>query len=134
MVRNCARSALLLLGVCLVVAGCGSTEEVSGQAASSSSDAKFKELYDEVAKLEGDQALEFFQSLPEKGVTDTEVIDFFVDLPLSQANTQIYDLFQDEGFQRYLEGYPRGEPHEGFQWEQGSGTEISGPGSVRCSV
>jgi ribose transport system substrate-binding protein len=128
MVRTCARSgALLLLGLCLAVAGCGSTEEVSGEAASADSDSKFQALYDEVAGLEGDEALKFFQSLPDKGVEGTEVIDFFVDLPISDANAQIHDLFEEEGFERYLAGYPRGDAYEGFEWEQGSGTEIKGP-------
>ena len=60
-------------------------------------------------------------------MTGTDVIDFFIDLPLSQANEQIYDLYQEEGFEEYIARYPRGEPFEGFQWEHGSGTQIVGP-------
>jgi ribose transport system substrate-binding protein len=60
-------------------------------------------------------------------VSGPAVIDFFIDLPISQANEQIYELFQEEGFEQYMSGYPRGAPFEGFEWEQGSGTEIVGP-------
>jgi len=126
MLRTSARWASLLAVVGLVVAGCGA-EETSEPAARASQDSEFEALYEEVSKLEGEQALAFFESLPEKGVEGPEVIDFFVDLPISQANKPIYDLFQKEGFERYLAGYPRGEPFEGFQWQQGSGTEIKGP-------
>ena len=87
----------------------------------------FQALYDEVAGLEGEDALEFFESLPSRGVSGPAVIDFFIDLPISEANEQIYELYQEEGFEDYLSGYPRGEPFEGFQWEQGSGTPITGP-------
>ena len=88
----------------------------------------FQALYDEVAGLSGEDALAFFQSLPDKGVTGMDVIDFFIDLPLSQANEQIYDLYQEEGFDDYISHYPRGEPFEGFQWEHGIGhARSSGP-------
>jgi ribose transport system substrate-binding protein len=90
-------------------------------------DHKFADLYNEVAELEGEEALAFFESLPSKGVKGAEVIEFFIDLPLSDANDQIYDLFEEEGFQFYLEKYPRGDFYEGFQWEKGMGTEIVGP-------
>jgi ribose transport system substrate-binding protein len=125
MLRTSARGALVLFVVSILVAGCG--KEESSETASSTENSQFKALYSKVSKLQGEEALKFFESLPSKGVTGTEAIEFFVDLPISKANTQIYDLFQDEGFERYLAGYPRGEPYKGFNWEQGSGTEIKGP-------
>jgi len=87
----------------------------------------FEALYAEVSKLQGEDALRFFESLPEKGVSGPAVIEFFIDLPLSNANKQIYDLFEEEGFGFYLDKYPRGDFYEGFQWEKGMGTEIEGP-------
>lgn len=88
---------------------------------------KFKALYDQLSKLQGQDALEFFQSLPEKGISGPEVIDFFIDLPVSKANAQIHKLFKDEGFAFYLDKYPQGEPYDGFEWKPGMGTQITGP-------
>jgi ribose transport system substrate-binding protein len=88
---------------------------------------KYQALYDEVAKLQADEALKFFESLPSKGVKGPDVIEFFIDLPLSNANAQINKLFKDEGFEFYLDKYPRGEAYDNFQWKSGMGTEITGP-------
>jgi ribose transport system substrate-binding protein len=122
-------SLSLVAAVSTVTAGCSGDSATSNASRNggSKADAKFKPLYDEVSKLQGEEALKFFESLPSKGVKGTDVIDFFVDLPLSQANPQIAKLFDDEGFQHYLDGYPRGTPYDAFKWQQGSGTEINGP-------
>jgi ribose transport system substrate-binding protein len=88
---------------------------------------KYKALYDEVGKLQGQDALKFFESLPAKGVKGADVIEFFIDLPVSTANKQISKLFQDEGFAFYLGKYPREEPYNNFQWKNGMGTVIKGP-------
>jgi ribose transport system substrate-binding protein len=124
----------------LTAAGCGSDGNGEGggggaggsSGASAGGDSKFANLYDEVSKLQGEEALKFFQALPEKGVEGTDVVEFFIGLPLSDANPQIKKLFDDQGFERYLEGYPKGEPHGGFQWESGMGTEIKGPFSKQA--
>lgn len=87
----------------------------------------FKSLYDEVAKLQGEDALKFFESLPSRGVEGADVIQFFVDLPISKANDQIYNIFINEGFEFYLGKYPKGESYQGFKWEKGMGTKITGP-------
>jgi ribose transport system substrate-binding protein len=126
MIRRSVGTAMVLLASSMLIASCGETEE-SAPAASANVNQKFSALYDEVSKLQGEEALEYFESLRSKGVKDTEVIEFFINLPISKANPQIHELFQKEGFERYLAGYPTGEPYEGFQWKQGSGTEITGP-------
>jgi ribose transport system substrate-binding protein len=126
MSRRSVSTALVLLASGMLVASCGDTDE-SAPAERASANQKFSALYDEVSKLQGEEALKYFESLPSKGVTGTEVIEFFIDLPISDANPQIHELFEKEGFERYLDGYPRGEPHDAFQWKQGSGTEIAGP-------
>ena len=92
----------------------------------------FQELYDEVANLSGQEALEFFESLPSKGVTGTDALEFFINLPLSKANEQIYNMYDEEGFEMYNASYPRGEAYEGFQWEKGMGTTIEGPFSKQA--
>ena len=123
-VRRAYVTLALVALLALLVGACGESEDAN-EAEAANGDSEFAALYEEVAGLEGEEALEFFQSLPEKGVEGTEVIDFFIDLPLSDANQQIADLFKEEGFERYLKGYPRGTPHDDFKWEQGSGTEIT---------
>jgi len=87
----------------------------------------FSTLYQEVANLEGESALEFFENLPSKGVAGADVIEFFIDLPISKANEQIFNIFEKDGLAFYLEKYPKGEFYGGFQWEKGMGTEIKGP-------
>lgn len=87
----------------------------------------FTPLYEEVSKLEGEEVLEFFESLPSRGVTGSDVIKFFIDLPISQANNQIYGIFEKDGLAFYLDKYPKGEFYKGFQWEIGMGTVIEGP-------
>lgn len=126
LIMACALIAPGLLAACGGSGDAPAVDEPSEQA-STSADSQFQALYDEVSKLQGQEAYEFFQTLTDKGVTGTDVIDFFIGLPISQANKEIYDLFQEEGFQLYMDGYPSGEPYEGFQWEPGMGTEIVGP-------
>ncbi len=115
-----AKKLGVLLVVFLVMA-------LAGPVQSAEQGSKFKSLYEELAKLKGDEALKFFESLPSKGVKGPEVIQFFIDLPVSKANSQIAKLFEDEGFGFYLDKYPRGAAYDNFQWQKGMGTEIAGP-------
>jgi len=87
----------------------------------------FEPLYKEVSKLQGEAALKFFESLPSRGVKGADVIQFFIDLPISNANKQIYEIFMKDGLGFYLDKYPKGEFYQGFRWEKGMGTEIIGP-------
>ena len=119
---------LLMTALCsllvLSIAGMTLAQEKPGS--------KYESLYKEVSKLQGDAALKFFESLPKKGVKGAEVIEFFIDLPISKANKQIYDLFQKEGFGFYLDKYPRGDMYGNFQWKKGMGTKIEGPFSKQA--
>ena len=121
----------LMLVIILVSIGCstmGSTETTAAaETTAGSGEVSFDALYTEVAKLSGEEALKFFESLPSKGIKEADIIKFFIGLPISQANKEIYQLFADEGFQQYLDGYPKGEMFGGFQWKIGMGTEITGP-------
>ena len=109
-----ATAVLFSAAMILVVSGPGTQgasadEPTADDSVPSTGDAgsgagQFQELYDEVASLEGEEALAFFESLPERGVSGPAVIDFFIDLPISQANEQIYDLFEEEGFEGYMDG------------------------------
>ncbi len=84
------------------------------------------QLVQEAAKLSDLEALTFFEGLADKGLTDAQIIQFFIDLPLSDANKQIHDMYLEEGLDTYAEAYPAGEFYDGFEWETGMGTEITG--------
>lgn len=87
---------------------------------------KVAELVAEAATLSDMKAYEYFNTLADKGLTNDEIIQFFIDLPVSKANEEIYKLYQDEGFEMYAESYPVGQTYEGFEWSNGMGTEITG--------
>jgi ribose transport system substrate-binding protein len=93
----------------------------------SADQAKLTALVESASQLSDLDALKFFQSLPERGLSDAEIIQFFIDLPLSQANKQIYDIYNDKGLGLYAESYPKGELYGGFQWSPGMGKKIVGP-------
>lgn len=84
------------------------------------------QLVQEASGLSDLEALAFFESLGEKGLTDAQIIQFFIDLPLSDANQQIHDMYLEEGLDTYAEAYPAGEFYDGFEWQAGMGTEITG--------
>lgn len=90
-------------------------------------ESKLAALVEEGSKLSDLKALEFFESLGDRGLNDAEIIQFFIDLPLSQANKQIYDIYTNEGLGLYAESYPKGERYDGFQWKPGMGKSIVGP-------
>ncbi|MEK5036550.1 sugar ABC transporter substrate-binding protein [Sporosarcina sp. FSL K6-3457] len=83
-------------------------------------------FYEEVKNLEGQAALAFFESLSSKGLSDNDILEFFINLPLSDANKDIVALYERDNFESYMSSYPSGEAHEGFNWTKGSGTHITG--------
>jgi len=74
--------------------------------------------------LQGESFIEYFESL---GLEGQDALNFFKYLPVSKANKQVYEIFQREGFQFYLEKYPNKPPLGGYQFKIGMGTEIIGP-------
>jgi ABC-type sugar transport system substrate-binding protein len=120
-------SITMLLSV--VVSGCGSNtkEKTSTVQIASTGDQKVDSLLKEVSKLQGEDALKFFQGLESKGLTQDEILNFFINLPLSPANKQINKIYTTEGFDMYQKEYPVGNPYDGYQWVKGSGTDIVGP-------
>ena len=93
----------------------------------SADDAKLAQLVETASRLSDLDALKFFESLPENGLTDAEIMQFFIDLPLSKANQQIHDIYTNEGLGMYAESYPKGQQYAGFQWSPGMGKKIVGP-------
>lgn len=90
-------------------------------------DAKVAALVAEASSLSDLEALKFFESLADKGLSDGEIIQFFIDLPLSTANAQINKIYTDEGLGIYAESYPKGKFYDDFQWSPGMGVSIQGP-------
>lgn len=118
------------------VVGCGGKNTASNtdnnnkantEQVASTGNPKIDALYKEVANLQGEEALKFFEGLKDKGLSDSEILQFFIDLPLSQANKKIAALYKDEGFEMYAKSYPKGKTYNGFEWQKGSGTKITGP-------
>ncbi len=87
----------------------------------------FDALYEEVSDLEGWDAYEFFESLPERGLNHDQVLEFFINLPLSDANEGLYQQYMDEDLGFYAEIYPEGPFYDDYSWEKGAGTVITGP-------
>ncbi|MDR1509679.1 MAG: substrate-binding domain-containing protein, partial [Synergistaceae bacterium] len=87
----------------------------------------FAELYGEVSKLSGEEAYEFFSGLKDKGLSDDQILQFFIGLPLSDANKSISKVYNDDGLATYATTYPSGEGIDGYVWRPGSGTQITGP-------
>ncbi len=126
---------LLIVVMVFTVVGCGGDKEpaktgdnqTNTEQPAATGNEKLDALYAEVAGLQGEDALKFFKGLKDKGLSDAEILQFFIDLPLSQANEQIAKLYKDEGFEMYSKSYPKGETYNDFQWSKGSGTKITGP-------
>ncbi|MDR1048268.1 MAG: sugar ABC transporter substrate-binding protein [Synergistaceae bacterium] len=116
--RFCAViAALLLFAACFALVS---------PSAVHAADAKLQPLFNEVTKLSGQDAIDFFKSLPGRGLTDGQILQFFIDLPVSQANPDIYKMYVDEGFEIYAQVYPRGESYGGFELA-GGGADFVGP-------
>ncbi|MEA4854287.1 MAG: sugar ABC transporter substrate-binding protein [Christensenella sp.] len=100
-------------------------QEPASSEAAASDDAVAK-LVQEASSLSDLEALKFFEGLGDKGLSDAQIIQFFIDLPLSDANKQIHDMYLEEGLDTYAQAYPNGDFYDGFTWETGMGTEITG--------
>lgn len=86
----------------------------------------FTALYEELKPLSGQEALSYFESLSSKGLTDTEILDFFINIPLSNANPEIVQLYVAEEFETFMSTYPSGSPYNNYQWTKGNGTPFKG--------
>lgn len=83
-------------------------------------------LYEQVKNLKGQDALKFFKSLPSRGLSDSDILEFFINLPLSDANEGIANIYKEEKFETYMSTYPTGKPYDNYKWINGSGTKIKG--------
>ncbi|MHB8064859.1 MAG: sugar ABC transporter substrate-binding protein [Ruminiclostridium sp.] len=133
---------LITLLMILVFAGCGgssssaTSSDVTTTSSSSSSSGNtsvstesgydYTSLYAEVSKLSGEEAYNFFAGLKEKGLTDDQILQFFIGLPLSNANKAIADTYTKDGLDTYAQTYPSGAGIDNYVWKNGSGTQITG--------
>ena len=84
------------------------------------------QLVQECASLTDMDAYEFFTKLTERGLSQAEIIEFFVKLPISTANQEVYDLYMNDALDVYAETAPEGVVYGGYEWTLGDGTEITG--------
>lgn len=103
------------------------TESVVAPPAAAEGSEDIASLVAEASKLSDLEALQFFQSLGDKELSDAQIIQFFIDLPLSSANQQIYQIYNDNALGNYAESYPKGSFYDNFEWQAGMGKKISGP-------
>jgi|GEM_PF-590696 len=104
-----------------------SEQPAKSEAPAQEGSADLAALVAEASKLSDLEALKFFESLGSKGLSDAQIIQFFIDLPLSKANEQIYKIYTDQGLANYAASYPHGKFYEDFEWKPGMGKEIVGP-------
>ncbi|AQS06907.1 sugar ABC transporter substrate-binding protein [Clostridium beijerinckii] len=101
-------------------------EEVTTQTVTNEKSVDLAPLYDQVRNLKGQEALDFFESLKSKGLSDSDILEFFINLPLSDANKEITDIYKNEKFETYMSTYPTGKPYGDYKWTNGDGTKIKG--------
>lgn len=92
------------------------------------------QLVSECAGLSGMDAYNFFTTLTDRGLSQGEIIDFFVKLPISQANQEVYDLYINDALDVYAESAPEGIVYGDYSWALGDGTEITGPYSGNTNL
>lgn len=81
-------------------------EEVPTQTVTNEKSVDLVPLYEQVRSLKGQEALDFFESLKSKGLSDSDILEFFINLPLSDANKEITDIYKNEKFETYMSTYP----------------------------
>lgn len=92
------------------------------------------QMVSECAGLSGMDAYNFFTTLTDRGLSQGEIIDFFVKLPISQANQEVYDLYINDALDVYAESAPEGIVYGDYSWALGDGTEITGPYSGNTNL
>lgn len=91
------------------------------------SDGEFDALYEECKDLTDVDAYNYFMALKDdKGLTDDQILRFFIGLPLSQANQDAYNTYVNDGMEAFTQTYPYGSCYDNYSWEVGSGTEFVG--------
>jgi len=55
-----------------------------------------------------------------------DVLQSWKDLPVGDANSELINIFEKQGFPRYLDQYPEGSPYN-YTFKYGMGTKITGP-------
>ena len=103
------------------------TQSEEAKVGAPGSDGEFDALYEECKDLTDVDAYNYFMSLKDdKGLTDDQILRFFIGLPLSTANQDAYNVYVNDGMEAYTQTYPYGSTYDNYVWEVGSGTEFVG--------
>ncbi len=121
------RIVALLLTLCLALS-------ILLPATASADEALLNQLLEEISGLSGMEAYAFFNTLADRGLSQGEIIDFFVKLPISTANQEAYDLYMNDALDIYAESAPEGVVYGDYEWKLGDGTEITGPYSGNTNL
>jgi len=79
--------------------------------------------WQKVGKLQDKALVNYVESL---GLKDQDAISFWKNIPISRANTQIYQIFRKEAFAIYMKKYPR--PFgQGNSFKADAGKNVIGP-------
>lgn len=127
----------MVMGMTACSGGGSGTTTSDSTATDASSEAEgglVDELVAECSSLSGMEAYEFFTTLGDKGLSQGEIIDFFVRLPISTANKEVYDLYMSDALDVYAESAPDGVVYDDYEWTLGDGTEITGPYSKNTNL
>lgn len=84
-------------------------------------------LYAELKGKTDWDAYNFFQGLKDRGLTSDQILTFFLNLPLSDANESIYKVYMDDGLGLFTDDYPHGATYGDYVFKIGMGTEIDAP-------
>ncbi|MFZ3070423.1 MAG: sugar ABC transporter substrate-binding protein [Anaerolineaceae bacterium] len=84
-------------------------------------------LYAELKGKTDWDAYNFFMDLQNRGLSSSEILTFFINIPLSDANESIYKVYTEDGLGMFTEDYPHGATYGDYVFEVGGGTEIVGP-------
>lgn len=101
------------------------TKPLTGEASGYSDE--FADYYAEVKGLSGQDAFDYFMTLKDKGLTDREILKFFIHLPLADVDSDAKELYISDALDTYTVNYPYGPTVDNYVWVPGSGTVFTGP-------
>lgn len=115
-------------------AATGGGTDSGGDAAPSTEQELIDQLISECKDLSGLDAYNFFNTLADRGLSQSGIIDFFIQLPISQANEGVYKVFKEDALDVYIEASPVGELYGDYAFKTGMGTEFVGPFSGNTNI
>ena len=95
-------------------------------------DVDYESLNAELEGLQDEDAYEFFAGLADRGLSSSEILGFFAQMPISPANEQINQIYEEEGLGIYNDEYltcDKYDTYDGYVFDIGNmePVEITGP-------